>query len=332
MYGSEGRNYELEEKIFHMNEEEFESVALTVFREQSQQVKCYAEFIQAIGCDPYKVQQIESIPFLPVSVFKTHSVIGQRMSAEVVFESSGTTKQIPSRHLVASTNLYQRSFLTAFQQQYGAPSSYLILALLPSYLERGHSSLVYMMQELIQLSGHPKSGFFLNEYEKLAQILKTYTGTNQKVLLIGVTYALLDFARLFPQPLQQVIVMETGGMKGRQQELTRFEVHQQLKSAFQVTHIASEYGMTELLSQAYAPEEGWYRSPHWMKMLVRDEYDPFFIQRQGKGLLNIIDLANLYSCSFLAVDDYGLVMNNGRFQVMGRSDRSELRGCSLMYI
>ena len=249
----------------------------------------------------------------------------------VIFESSGTTGVIPSRHYLADTGLYERSFLLAFQKFYGRHQEYAILALLPSYLERGNSSLVYMADKLIHLSGKKESGFFLNEFDKLARVLTDLKAKKQKTILLGVTYALLDFAETHAFQFPELIVMETGGMKGRREELTRVEVHQKLQQAFGIQQVHSEYGMTELLSQGYSKGRGVFFTPPWMKMLLRDIYDPSALVDNGTaGGVNIIDLANLYSCSFIATADLARMNDDGSFEILGRIDSAEIRGCNLM--
>lgn len=283
-----------------------------------------------------KVDSIESIPYLPVSFFKTHRLTTTTFEPEIIFESSGTTGDNTSRHFVKSLPLYNKSFLKAFQLFYGNVSHFCILGLLPGYLERENSSLVTMVSELIKKSGHPQSDFYLHDHEKLYQALVHNEIRQQPTLLIGVTYALLDFAEKYAFQLQNTIVMETGGMKGRREEITREEVHGILKSKFNVSAIHSEYGMTELLSQAYSKKNGRFHSPPWMKILVREYHDPFAIRsapqthKSSNGLINIIDLANIYSCCFIATDDVGKVYKNGEFEVLGRRDASDLRGCSLL--
>ncbi|MGB3091567.1 MAG: acyl transferase, partial [Chitinophagaceae bacterium] len=249
-----------------------------------------------------------------------------------VFESSGTTGSINSKHQVKDLSLYEESFTRGFELFYGAVSEWCVIGLLPSYLERKNSSLVYMVEKLIQLSGHSQSGFYLHEFDRLYETLAALEKKQQKTLLIGVTFALLDFAEKYSLPLQHTVVMETGGMKGRRKEMIRQEVHQLLKTAFQLPVIQAEYGMTELLSQAYSKVDGIFSSPPWMKILVRDEEDPFIVKRTGSGTINVIDLANFYSCSFIATDDVGKVHADGSFEVLGRIDGSDLRGCSLMVI
>ncbi len=281
---------------------------------------------------PDTVAALADIPFLPVQFFKSHSVIGSQYASVKTFESSTTTGSTPSRHMVSDLAIYERSYRTGFGLFYGDPSQYCILSLLPSYMERGTSSLLYMADDLMRRSGDPLSGFIDKDFAELNRRIAIAKGGPKKLLLLGVTYALLDFAEAYPQPLGDAIIMETGGMKGRREEMTRAEIHRVLTSAFGVRSIHSEYGMTELLSQAYSMGQGTFRCPPWMMLLVRDPYDPLSYLPAGRtGSLNIIDLANLHSCSFLAVSDLGRVYPDGSFEVLGRLDNSEIRGCNLMY-
>ena len=321
------------DSIFSVNDSTFESVALEVYRFQFEQVAIYRLFCESLKRTPATVKQLEDIPFLPIEFFKNYEIIKQGEKAVKIFESSGTTGSIPSRHFVADTGIYETSFLKGFHQFYGAPEDFTILALLPSYLERGNSSLVYMADKLIQLSGKRESGFFLNEFEKLKSILLDLKQRKEKVLLLGVTFALLDFAELFQLDFPELIIMETGGMKGKRDELTRGEVHERLCSAFGVSKIHSEYGMTELLSQAYSKGKGIFESVPWMKVIARDVYDPLRFQEPGKaGAVNIIDLANILSCSFIATNDLATVFKDGSFEILGRMDNAEVRGCNLMVL
>ncbi len=273
----------------------------------------------------------DAIAFLPISFFKTQSIfIGEQPLQ--FFESSGTTQDIKSKHWIQDLSLYESSFLRGFQLVYGDPSQYCIIGLLPSYLEREHSSLVYMVDALIKASGHPQSGFYLNDFTKLNAVLQNLEKQRQKVWFIGVSFALIDFALSFAQQLQSTIVLETGGMKGRKEEITRTELHQILKEKLGVSQVHSEYGMTELFSQAYAIEEGIFKCPPWMKVMVADQDDPFTVKERGKGILHIIDLANIYSCSFIATEDIGEVFDDGSFTVLGRIDASARRGCSLLLV
>lgn len=316
------------------NEQDFSQKALEIFRWQAIQNSVYKRYLAAINCDAQKVSSLQEIPFLPIGLFKQFSVVCGVFQPQAVFESSGTTGTINSRHYVKDLSLYEQSFGTAFRAFYGNVEDYCILGLLPSYQERGNSSLVYMVQHLMQESGHPANGFFLYNFEALAATLEQLEAAGQKTVLIGVTYALLDFAALCPMHLQHTIVMETGGMKGRKKELLRDEVHAILQGAFSLPAIHSEYGMTELLSQAYAAASGRFLTPHWMQALIREEDDPFALHfaadKPRAGVLNIIDLANIHSCSFIATEDVARLHPDGSFEVLGRLDGSDIRGCSLM--
>jgi len=272
------------------------------------------------------------IPFLPISFFKTHRITSFTGEAEKVFTSSGTTGAETSRHYVPDLKLYEESFTRGFRHYYGDPAQYAFLCLLPSYLEREGSSLIYMAQRLIELSGQADSGFFLQAGGKLIETLARREREGLKTILLGVSFALLDFAENHPMALQHTIIMETGGMKGRRRELTRAELHSILQAAFGVAFIHSEYGMTELMSQAYSKGDGRYQCPPWMRVYVRDEDDPFSIHTQGAGLLCIADLANVYSCSFIETADVGRVFADGSFEVLGRMDNSDIRGCSLLVV
>lgn len=309
----------------------FEQKALQLFQFQYKHNNVYRQWCSILKVNPSKINSLTSIPFLPVSFFKTHDVVCGSFEPEAVFTSSGTTQTVNSRHLVKHAGLYRESFLKAFELFYGDVKQWCILGLLPSYLERQGSSLVMMVDELVKLSGQPQSGFYLYDEEALAKTLTELELAGQQKILIGVTYALLDFAAKYPMQLHRTVIMETGGMKGRRKEMTRPEVQAELIAGFGVTKIHSEYGMTELLSQAYSKGDGRFVCPPWMKVLVRDEEDPLNIRETGKGVLNIIDLANIYSCSFIAVDDVGVVDKDDSFEVWGRMDNSDIRGCGLMY-
>ena len=282
------------------------------------------------------VTNITDIPFLPIEVFKKNEVKTKEFDPAVIFESSGTSNSKTSRHFIKDLELYKESFLRAFRLFYGDPSGYCIIGLLPSYLERNNSSLVFMVQELITQSRHPLSGFYLDEHDKLYHTLVHNEIAHKKTLLIGVTFALLDFSMKYKMNLTNTIIMETGGMKGKLPELTRNEVHNTLKDKLGVQHVHSEYGMTELLSQAYSRKDGIFKCPPWMQVLIREEDDPLMVQtsplikKQITGVMNIIDLANIYSCSFIATDDIGSLHHDGTFEVLGRTDASDLRGCSLL--
>lgn len=324
-------------KLFTIQEEEaFRALALDVYRYQYGNNDLYRRYADLTASGPECVNDISDIPFLPISFFKTHIVQTTEFSPRIIFESSGTTGSQVSRHFVKEPSLYEESFIRAFEAFYGPATDYCFLALLPSYLERGSSSLVYMVKALMERSRHPLGGFFLYDFEELAARLAEAERTGQKTLLIGVTYALLDFAEQFPVPLKNTIIMETGGMKGRKKELVRSEVHEALVHAFRVPSIHSEYGMTELLSQGYARGGGRFYAPAWMKVLVREEDDPRSVlgpsARPKTGAMNIIDLANLYSCAFIATEDLGTLHPDGGFEVLGRIDNSDVRGCSLLAV
>lgn len=315
------------DKIFDLDPDGFQGLALDIFRYQYERNPIYRSYCAQIGRSPDDIREIEQIPFLPISFFKTHRVVTGEFTPELVFQSSGTTGMTRSTHHVKEASFYETSYTRGFESTYGPVSGKRILGLLPSYLEQGDSSLVYMVQGLIRDSGHPESGFYLNDHERLKDTLQKGGPT----ILIGVTYALLDFAGRFSFPLKETIVMETGGMKGRREELTRMEVHERLKQAFSLEKIHSEYGMTELLSQAYSQSEGIFACPPWMRVLLREEEDPLTVKKNpGNGVLNIIDLANLYSCSFIATEDAGRLRQDGTFEVLGRMDNSDIRGCSLL--
>jgi phenylacetate-coenzyme A ligase PaaK-like adenylate-forming protein len=314
--------------------ESFSEKAIKIFQFQYRHNEVYKRFADTLNCKPRLVNTIKEIPFLPISFFKTHKIITTDFSPEQVFKSSGTTGTVNSQHLVKDISIYEASFTSGFKSFYGNIRDYCIIGLLPSYLERKDSSLVYMVEKLMQQSGHPLNGFHLYDYPHLADKLVQLEQQEQKTLLIGVTYALLQFAEEFPLDINHTIIMETGGMKGRKEEIVRGEVHRLLKEAFSVKEIHSEYGMTELLSQAYSLNEGIFQTPPWMKILIRDEDDPlninYAVNSNTTGAINIIDLANIFSCSFIATDDIGRLYPNGNFEVLGRMDNSDIRGCSLL--
>lgn len=310
----------------------FSTKAVQAAQYQDARNTMYQSWNGLLHRDIARVNDICDIPFLPISFFKTHRVVSGQSAPVVIFESSGTTKSNVSRHYVSDLDIYRRSFTGSFQRFYGHIEDWCIIGLLPSYLERQHSSLVLMVDEMVRKSGHPGSGFYLHDLESLHAMLLRLEEQGQQTLLIGVTFALLDFAAAFPMRLQHTVVMETGGMKGRRKELTRQEVHAQLCTRLGVPVIHSEYGMTELLSQAYSARNGRFHCPPWMKVLVREEDDPLAVHTQGRGVLNIIDLANIHSCCFIATDDVGTVFPDGSFEVLGRMDSSDMRGCSLMAV
>jgi hypothetical protein len=317
---------DLKERIFNVTPSSFEDLALEVFQYQIENNQLYANF-----CTQLKVSSPKSlaeIPFLPISFFKSHDVLVSGKKSEIKFLSSGTGGE-RSRHLVADVSLYETSFLSYFTSCYGDPSEYIILALLPNYLEQGESSLVYMVNHLIDKSQSSLSGFFLDDYKGILTNIESARKTGKKIILIGVSYALLDFAELTPD-LSDIIIIETGGMKGRRKEMTKEELHEELKQSFQVKSIHSEYGMTELLSQAYSLGDAVFQTPNWMKISIRDTNDPLELLANGKtGGVNIIDLANLYSCPFIATQDLGRLVPNG-FEIVGRFDLADIRGCNLL--
>jgi hypothetical protein len=318
--------------IFSVSGPEFNDRALQLFNWQYQQNPVYRKWCDLTISDVTIIKTIEQIPALPVGFFKTHTIQTGSFRLTDFFESSGTTQTTNSKHWVRDLNLYRQSFKLAFELFYGKASDWCIIGLLPAYLERQHSSLVMMVDELIKESGHTESGFYLYEHEKLSNTLKQLESQQQKTLLIGVTFGLLDFAESYPQELKYTTVMETGGMKGRRIEMTRLEVHDQLTKQLGVEKIHSEYGMTELLSQAYSKGDGIFICPPWMKVLVRDEEDPLTVRIKGRGVINIIDLANADSVAFIATDDVGMIYEDGSFEVFGRLDNSDIRGCSLMVV
>jgi phenylacetate-coenzyme A ligase PaaK-like adenylate-forming protein len=310
------------------NKEKFDKLALEVFNYQYHNNNVYRQFVDLLGVTLEQITEVSKIPFLPISFFKTHEVkIGEE---ETVFKSSGTSGQFRSQHKVSDVSIYEKSFTKAFSSFYGDISEYCFLGLLPSYIEQGESSLVYMVNDFITKTKENGSDFYLNDFEKLNQKIKELESENKKFILIGVSYALLDFIEKFPQQISSGIIMETGGMKGRRQELTKAELHTELKKGFGTNTIHSEYGMTELLSQAYSSGQELYVCPNWMKVLTRSTTDPLAILNSSRGLINVIDLANVYSCSFIATDDLGFVNQDGSFKILGRFDTSEIRGCNLM--
>ena len=320
--------------IFNIkNKEDFNNLALKIFKFQFENNSVYRSFCDLLYKHPSEVSSINDIPFLPIQFFKTHQVLSSQNKVQKIFTSSGTTGSIVSKHRVTDITLYEDSFRNGFQQLYGDIKDYAILGLLPSYLEREGSSLVYMVNDLIKTSNHPKSGFYLNNFSELKDTLIKLEASNTKTLLVGVSFALLDFIEQYSLNLNHTIVMETGGMKGRRKELIREELHQELKKGFGINMVHSEYGMTELLSQAYSFGNGIFKTPPWMQILIRDPEDALTISSFGKtGGLNIIDFANINSCSFIATQDLGRLYANNTFEIIGRFDESDIRGCNLMVI
>ncbi len=310
--------------------DQFEELAIGTFRFQAQNNPVYKQYLDLLSVDSDRVNCISAIPFLPIEFFKTHKVYSSEKKEELCFLSSGTTGMQSSKHFIAHQDIYIRSFVAGFEYFYGKAEDYCILALLPSYLERGNSSLVYMVNNFIKRSKFRESGFYLDEFEKLSKTLALMENRCIKTLLLGVSYALLDLADNFPMPLKSTIIMETGGMKGKREELSKKVLHGHLAKAFGLLSIHSEYGMTELLSQAYSKGRGLFEAPPWMKILIRDPYDPFSYLNSGRtGGINVIDLANKYSCSFIETQDLGR-LHDKSFEVLGRFDNSDIRGCNLL--
>jgi len=320
------------EQVFSItNNAEFNAAALQVFRHQAANCAVYSKFIEGLKVNATKIDRIEQIPFLPVEFFKSHAVVSNNDPVEVTFSSSGTTGITTSRHLVTDVSWYVESFRRAFQLFYGDIENYTLLALLPSYLEREGSSLIYMADDLIKQSENPDSGFYLYNYDELYHQLKKQQEAKKPTLLIGVTFALLDFVEQHSISFPELIVMETGGMKGKRKEMIREELHETLCNGFGVNAIHSEYGMTELLSQAYSKGNGIFNTPPWMRIITRDTNDPISLITDGKtGGVNIIDLANINSCSFIATQDLGKVYLDGSFEILGRFDNADIRGCNLL--
>lgn len=320
------------QQVFEISSDaQFESIALQVFQYQAANCAVYKTFIEGLKLDPAAITAVEQIPFMPVEFFKSHAIITGTDEAQVVFTSSGTTGMITSSHLVTDVSWYTESFRKAFQLFYGDIHNYTVLALLPSYLEREGSSLIYMAQDLITQSGNADSGFYLYNHQELHHSLQRQKTAGKPTLLIGVTFALLDFVEQYQINFPELIMMETGGMKGRRKEMIREELHQVLCAGFGVGSIHSEYGATELLSQAYSKGEGIFNCPPWMKIITRDTNDPFTLIENGKtGGVNIVDLANINSCSFIATQDLGRVYTDGSFEILGRFDNSDIRGCNLL--
>ena len=324
----------LREDIFKITSElEFNTLALRVFKFQYEANAVYQKFCKLLDKHPSNVNSLRDIPFIPIEFFKSHDILSSKEPIVKTFTSSGTTGSQTSKHFITDLTIYEDSFNIAFQEFYGNPEDYAILALLPSYLERDGSSLIYMANNLIADSKHPKSGFYLHNLEDLAQTLKALDDSGQKTLLIGVSFALLDLVDAYSFQLENTIVMETGGMKGRRKEMIREELHEILSKGFGVNHIHSEYGMTELLSQAYSNGQGVFNCPKHMKILIRDPEDALTYLNKGKtGGINVIDLANLNSCSFIATQDLGKQISETDFEILGRFDHSDVRGCNLMVL
>jgi hypothetical protein len=315
------------------SQKQFEKIALKVFRFQYENNLVYKEFCTLLNTDVQKVKSVQQIPFLPIQFFKSHDVVSNKDVIQQTFTSSGTTGMITSKHLVTDISLYEQSYRNAFSEFYGNIEDYVVLALLPSYLERSGSSLIYMVKDLIELSNNENSGFYLHNYDELITKLVELDNAGQNVILIGVTYALLDLVEKQKFQLKNTIIMETGGMKGKRKEMIREELHEILCDGFGVHNIHSEYGMTELLSQAYSLGNGIFECPAWMQIVTRDTEDALTYVDYGKtGGINVIDLANFNSCSFIATQDLGKKYPNNSFEVLGRFDNSDIRGCNLMVL
>ena len=315
------------------NQKQFEKIALKVFRFQYENNLVYNEFCKLMNVKVHDVKSLQQIPFLPIQFFKSHTVVSNKHPFQEIFTSSGTSGIITSRHHVTDISIYEESYQKGFSQFYGNIEDYAILALLPSYLEREGSSLIYMAKDLIEATKNTESGFYLHNHEALIEKLITLDASGRNVILIGVTYALLDLIEKYQFHLKNTFVIETGGMKGKRKEMIREDLHFQLCKGFGVTAIHSEYGMTELLSQAYSLGEGVFECPSWMQILIRDTEDAFsFIENGKTGGINVIDLANINSCSFIATQDLGKKNLNNSFEVLGRFDNSDIRGCNLMIL
>ncbi|HMK06329.1 MAG TPA: hypothetical protein VK476_02300 [Flavobacterium sp.] len=344
MFASKDLNVELSEvkniplipasDIFTIStHKQFEKIALKVFRFQYDNNAVYREFCSHLNVEKHEVKTLQQIPFLPIQFFKSHPVVSNENPIMETFTSSGTTGMVTSKHLITDVSLYEESYRLAFAQFYGNIEDYVILALLPSYLEREGSSLIYMVKDLIERTNNPESGFYLNQYDELISKLIELDNSGQNVILIGVTYALLDLIEKRKFKLKNTIIMETGGMKGKRKEMIREELHEKLCNGFGVSAIHSEYGMTELLSQAYSLGNGIFECPSWMQILIRDTEDALTYIENGKtGGINVIDLANINSCPFIATQDLGKKQPNNSFEVLGRFDNSDIRGCNLMVL
>ena len=322
----------MQNAVFNIqNQSDFKTCALQVFRHQFKNNTIYRSFCDLLYIHSSDVKEVEEIPFLPIQFFKSHAVLSSTQAVQEIFTSSGTTGSSVSKHMVTDLSWYTKSYTKGFEYFYGPIEEYTVLGLLPNYLERDGSSLIYMVDDFIKKSNKPASGFYLNNLTELSKTLIALDKKGEKVLLIGVTFALLDLIERQQFKLQNTIIMETGGMKGRRKEMIREELHEILYAGFGVSKIYSEYGMTELLSQGYSSGDGVFDCPPWMKILARDTEDALTMVGTNKtGGLNVIDLANYNSCSFIATQDLGKVDNNGSFEVLGRFDHSDIRGCNLM--
>lgn len=319
-------------KIFTANEANFEELALDIFHFQYNNNSIYKHFVDYLKINPKSIKDIQAIPYMPIDFFKSHIICTNPIKYEQIFRSSGTTGQLQSQHFIKNTSIYKNSYLSGFNHFFGPPSNYHFIGLLPSYLERNDASLVNMVDGLMEASGQNCKDFFLYDFEKCIAAIKKAEDKGKKVFIIGVTFALLDLLDFSEINLSNHIVLETGGMKGKRKEIIREELHHILKKGFKLDKIHGEYGMTELLSQAYSLGDGIFSCPPWMKILIRDPLDPYDVgYKTKKGAINVIDLANIFSCSFIATSDIGALHKSGSFEVLGRMDNAELRGCNLMY-
>jgi len=329
------REIDLSDIFTISNNADFEKMALQLFRFQAENNAVYREYLSYLRVDVGNIKRVDEIPHMPIQFFKTHEVITNPygMPVQETFKSSGTTGQVRSVHEVLDRDLYKRSLLDGFERAYGSPEKYAFLGLLPNYLENKHASLIFMIKELMRASKGKHNGFFLDNFADLDLTVRLLEEENKPYILFGVSYALIDFAEAYQPRIQHGIVMETGGMKGRRKEMTKQELHELLRAKLQVNDIHSEYGMTELLSQAYSKGDGVFHLPPWMRISIRDPYDPFAHLPAGRtGGVNVIDLANVYSCAFIETQDLGKVDAAGRFEIAGRFDQAELRGCNLLVV
>lgn len=319
-------------KLFHINNQNFDEAAIELFNFQYQNNQIYKAFVKQLGIDPNRVLNVSQIPFLPISFFKSHKVATGEFPSMEIFESSGTTQLNTSKHFIKDIQFYYEVSSKIFSDFFGNIPGSVIIGLLPSYLERKNSSLVSMVNHFIEISNQNKSGFYLDNFDALRDSLQALKKSGRPVYLFGVTFALLDLAQKHEVNLDNLTVLETGGMKGRGREMIRQELHSELKRAFKFSKISSEYGMTELLSQAYMTSEGYFKTPPWMQVKIRDINDPFSYVKDGKsGAINVIDLANIHSCAFIETQDLGVMSDKG-FNVLGRLDNSDMRGCNLLVI
>jgi hypothetical protein len=324
-------NFNAENIFLIKDRASFNQFAVDIFKFQAENCLVYKQFLNYLKTDINPIKWVEEIPFLPISFFKTHKILSVDNPIKITFSSSGTTSMQQSQHFITDVSLYEKSYTQAFEQFYGPVNEYCFLALLPSYQQREGSSLIYMVDDLISRSKHPQSGYFLFNHDDLYNTLAQLKAKKQKTVLIGVTYALLDFIEKYKINFPDLIVMETGGMKGKRKEMIREELHEQLCAGFGIKNIHSEYGMTELLSQAYSLGEGIFNCPNWMQIRIRDTNDPLSLVEKGKsGGINVIDLANVNSCSFIATQDLGKINADGSFEVLGRFDNADIRGCNLL--